>query len=74
MIFSEPLYKERFDIVSGSKGEEGIPGFWLQVLNKSEDIRNEMNEKDVEILDYLMDIQSSDFGTPEEGEDIGMNI
>lgn len=70
-----PMYKERTDIVSGSKAVEGaesadskgVPEFWQTVLLKCDVTCDMIKDKDVDVLKYLRDIQAENIfedGTP----------
>lgn len=57
-----PIFVERAEVVSGAKAVEGeptaepdngIPTFWLQVLQRSEFVKESITDKDAEVLAYL---------------------
>lgn len=64
-----PLYDERAKVVSGAKpvplpegvdaaeAAKGIPDFWQTVFLRCDATRDAMNEKDVDVLRYLTDVQ-----------------
>jgi nucleosome assembly protein 1-like 1 len=72
---ASPIYKSRAEIISGeckAEGcEEGIPGFWIQVMKQNASIRENITERDEILLKYLTDVSST---TLAEDEGIGFRL
>ncbi|GAX85232.1 hypothetical protein CEUSTIGMA_g12652.t1 [Chlamydomonas eustigma] len=81
-----PLYSERAEVVSGSKdipvkeGEpvgnesvKGIPEFWSTVLMKCDTTAELIKDKDLEVLNYLIDIKAENI-FQESGEPGGFKL